>query len=132
MRVTATEILSPRVPLPSVVVGSAAIAPASARRVGPGAGRSGEPMLGFAAMTAKPLPERNDPVVERAWRELPDTLVGEILDGVLHVHPRPARTFAAISVARPSNARSSVVGGRHSLQSSQFVRTSRCARTPCT
>lgn len=63
-------------------------------------GRSGEPMLSFAVMTAKPLPERNDPVVERAWRELPDTLVGEILDGVLHVHPRPARrhTVAATNL----------------------------------
>jgi Uma2 family endonuclease len=33
----------------------------------------------------------NDPTVEAAFEAVPDTMVGEILDGELHVMPRPAK-----------------------------------------
>ena len=33
----------------------------------------------------------NDPAVEAAFQAVPDTMVGEILDGELHTVPRPAR-----------------------------------------
>lgn len=49
-------------------------------------------------MTAKPIRrERNDPEVEAAWRAVPSNQVGEIVHGVLHTMPRPARrhTIAA-------------------------------------
>ncbi len=48
-------------------------------------------MLLFMAEPARTLNAPNDPEVERAWREAPDNLVAEILDGELNLSPRPAR-----------------------------------------
>jgi Uma2 family endonuclease len=36
--------------------------------------------------------EPNDPSVEAAFQAVPDTMIAEILDGELHVMPRPARS----------------------------------------
>ena len=47
---------------------------------------------------ANPLvPERNSPEVEAAWRACPPSIIAEIVGGVLHIMPRPARrhTLAA-------------------------------------
>lgn len=50
-------------------------------------------------MVAKPSP-RNSAEVEAAWRAAPPHTVAEIVAGVLHVHPRPARrhTVAATNL----------------------------------
>lgn len=50
---------------------------------------------------AKPFAElRNSPEVEAAWRAVPSHLVAEIVRGVLHTMPRPARrhTIAATNL----------------------------------
>jgi Uma2 family endonuclease len=44
----------------------------------------------------------NDPSVEAAFQAVPDTMVGEIIDGELHTMPRPAR---------PHTKAASVLGG---------------------
>jgi Uma2 family endonuclease len=49
------------------------------------------------AEPARPLHVGNSPEVERAWREAPDNMVAEIVDGELSLHPRPARPHLKIS-----------------------------------
>ncbi|WP_395855079.1 Uma2 family endonuclease [Cystobacter fuscus] len=41
--------------------------------------------------------ERNDPSVEAAFQASPPEMVAEILDGELHVSPRPARPHASVA-----------------------------------
>src|SRR5262245_46282525 len=55
--------------------------------------------------SARPLPDPNapnDPAVEAAFATVPDTMVGEILDGELHTmpRPRPRHARAATRLAR--------------------------------
>jgi Uma2 family endonuclease len=57
--------------------------------------------VAFARETLDPNAP-NDPSVEAAFRSVPDTMVAEILDGELHVMPRPAR---------PHTNAASVLGG---------------------
>ena len=44
-----------------------------------------------------PSTERNDPSVEAAFQAAPPELVSEILDGELHLSPRPARPHANVT-----------------------------------
>lgn len=46
------------------------------------------------AEPARNVSAGNAPEVERAWREAPENMVAEILDGELSLHPRPARRHA--------------------------------------
>lgn len=59
----------------------------------------------MAAVAARKVPDpstRNDPAVEAAFVAVPESMVAEILDGELHVTPRPAR---------PHTNTASVLGG---------------------
>ncbi|GAC1540601.1 MAG: hypothetical protein NVS3B10_05270 [Polyangiales bacterium] len=49
-------------------------------------------------MSARPTPPspRNAPAVEAAFEAAPPEVVAEIVDGELHVHPRPARPHARV------------------------------------
>jgi Uma2 family endonuclease len=73
-----------------------------AREGAPGARASLDRMAADAARRTRDPSAPNDPAVEAAFEAAPDDVVAEILDGELHLSPRPAR--------RHANA-SSVLGG---------------------
>ncbi len=57
-------------------------------------------MAPMALRTAEPFdPEPpNNPAVEAAFQAVPDTMIGEILGGELHVQPRPAFQHARVGI----------------------------------
>ncbi len=49
------------------------------------------------APSEPPSTERNDPSVEAAFQAAPEEMVAEIIDGELHLSPRPARPHANVA-----------------------------------
>ncbi|HEX8437710.1 MAG TPA: Uma2 family endonuclease, partial [Archangium sp.] len=49
------------------------------------------------APSEPPSTERNTPSVEAAFQAAPEEMVAEILDGELHLSPRPARPHANVA-----------------------------------
>jgi len=52
-----------------------------------------------ANLAKKIILDRNPPEVEAAWRATPDRFIAEIVGGILHTQPRPARRHAVATTA---------------------------------